>query len=338
MKTERIIFSEERNVFLDAYIQDVGGKFVFDARPAIVVIPGGAYAYCSVREAEPIAFEYLKAGYHVFVLNYTIKFKGSWPDPLNDYEQAMEYILENSEKWHVLKDKIAVVGFSAGGHLAASAATMANHKPAAAILGYPALRREVIDMCMDSLPSPIDHVDYHTAPCFLFGCRDDMLVPTENILDFEQALCKYGIQFESHVYSYGKHGFSSGEKWLNSEPLSERAHNWLYDSIGWLAELFGTFTINGFTEPQIKRSLNSNAEDHLSADCSMGYLFEHDTKELLKPIYEGLENAGKERNIPLEKMVSGFRVYTLRELMHELNLSEEQIEYFDSELKKIRNQ
>ncbi len=337
MIIEKIILNEERNVSLTAYLQEVGGKYVVDARPGIVVIPGGAYAYCSAREAEPIVFEFLKCGFQAFVLNYTVKSTGKWPDPLDDYEQAMELIIKNSDKWHVVTDKIAVVGFSAGGHLAACAATIAKHKPAAAILGYPALRREVLDMCMDDLPSPIELVDYDTVPCFLFGARDDLLVPTENIVDFEKSLCLYGIQFESHIYSYGKHGFSSAERWLNNRKMTVRLPGWLSDSIQWLNELFGEFNPKGFGEPAIQPRLNADNEEYLSADCSIQYLYKQDTGDILEPVYRGLEDAGKERNASLEKMILGVKEYTLRELMGEINLTEDDLRYFDEELRKVKN-
>lgn len=83
---------------------------------------------CSDREADPIAFPYLKAGYQAFILRYSVGKDSVWPNPMNDYEEAMELIREKSEEWHVLTDKIAVIGFSAGGILAGCAATM-SEKP-----------------------------------------------------------------------------------------------------------------------------------------------------------------------------------------------------------------
>lgn len=77
---------------------------------------------------------YLKAGYDAFILRYSVGENHKWPEPLEDYEDAMEYIANHAEEWNVLADKIAVVGFSAGGHLAGAAATIAKHKPAAVYL------------------------------------------------------------------------------------------------------------------------------------------------------------------------------------------------------------
>lgn len=165
MHLETIILNEERKVSLTAYVQDVGGEFGFHKRPAMLILPGGGYSMCSDREADPVAMLYLKAGYQTFILRYTVKEHGAWPNPLNDYEEAMELIQTRAEEWHVQKDKIAVVGFSAGGHLAACAATVAKHRPAAAVLVYPAILKEIVDACQPGMPYPAEHVSQETPPC-----------------------------------------------------------------------------------------------------------------------------------------------------------------------------
>ena len=164
MKAQEIILNESRNVTLTAYLQEVEGEFGFSKRPAMLVIPGGGYAMCSDREADPVAMAYLKAGYQAFVLRYTCTPKGKWPLPLMDYEQAMALIEENAEAWHIDTTKIAVVGFSAGGHLAACAATVAEHKPTAAVLVYPAILKDICDLCQPGMPYPHEHVTAETCP------------------------------------------------------------------------------------------------------------------------------------------------------------------------------
>ena len=86
MRCEHIDLHKERNVTLDAYLQDVGGEFRFvTERPAVIVIPGGGYRFCSDREADPVAMPYLKAGYDVFILRYSVDENAKWPTPLQDY-------------------------------------------------------------------------------------------------------------------------------------------------------------------------------------------------------------------------------------------------------------
>lgn len=167
MRLETIILNENRNVTLTAYIQEADGEFLFPKRPAILVLPGGGYAMCSDREADPVAMAYLKAGYQAFILRYSTGKYKTWPNPLEDYEQAMALIEERAEEWHLDSSRIAAVGFSAGGHLCACAATIAKHKPAAAILVYPAILKDICDMCQPGMPSRMSTLLEKPAPASL---------------------------------------------------------------------------------------------------------------------------------------------------------------------------
>ena len=252
MKTQIIDLCPERGVTLTALLQDVGGEYGFSKRPAMVVIPGGAYWFCSDREAEPVALAYAAAGYQTFVLRYTVGEDCVWPQPLEDFENAMQTILDHAELWHVATDKIAVVGFSAGGHLAACAATLAKHKPAAAVLVYPvifpvsSILPAVTAAGKPALPSVDQCVDRKTCPCFFAHGRDDDTVDIRHTLAMQNALALHGVPFESHIYSRGGHGFSIATPQILRGGVCERTKNWVADSIGWLSEQFGTLTCDGF--------------------------------------------------------------------------------------------
>ena len=297
MKAKEISLDESRNVTLTAYIQETDGEYGFSRRPAMLVIPGGGYAMCSDREADPVAMAYLKAGYQAFVLRYTCTPKGKWPLPLEDYEQAMARIEEHAEEWHLDKSKIAVVGFSAGGHLAACAATVAEHKPAAAVLVYPAILKDICDMCQPGMPYPHEHVTAQTCPCFLVAARDDRTVDISNTLRMELALAEKGVAFESHIYSYGGHGFSTGEDWINTNSVCPRLPRWVPDSIEWLGEVMGKLTRGGFTEPVSAGSMNSNFAPVLSADCTLSHLRKQseEAQTVLAPMYAAIEAIAKAR-------------------------------------------
>ena len=244
MKTEFITLNEERKVTLTAYLQEVGGAFGYiSKRPAILILPGGGYQYCSDREADPVAMPYLKAGYQVFILRYSVKEHSQWPKPLEDYEQAMELIRKNAENWKLYPDKVAVLGFSAGGHLAGCAATMAKEKPNAALLGYAVTKAEDVQMCEPQAPDVNKAVDASTCPCFVFATCNDQLVPIENSLKFLQALAEHSVTFESHIYAYGPHGFSTGDSSVQfrESEMCSRVPQWVEDSIGWLRDMFGDF-------------------------------------------------------------------------------------------------
>lgn len=242
METVKLVLNEERNVTLTGYIQSVGGEFGgMTKRPAIIVIPGGGYQYCSAREADPVAFPYLQAGYQAFVLIYSVKENAVWDNPLKDYDQAYETICEHADEWHIDTERIAIIGFSAGGHLAACAATMANHKPRAAILGYPVISS--FARWNSTVPDPSETVDDSTCPCFIFASRNDGTVPIQDSLNFLNALNAHGIPFETHIYSYANHGFSTCEPQLNNRDwCCNRTPNWIHDSIEWLRETVGDFT------------------------------------------------------------------------------------------------
>ena len=339
MVFEKIILNEERNVTFSAFVQPVGGEFAnIKERPAVLILPGGGYQVCSDREAEIVAFAYLAVGYQAFVLRYSVKDNAKWPNPLNDYEQAMDLIKQNAEKWHVSKDRIAVVGFSAGGHLAACAATIARNRPAAVILGYPAIKKDVVDMCRTDLPYPAEYVGDTTCPCFIFAARDDNTVHISNALVFAQALSDHDVSFEMHLYSFGGHGFSTAVPALGLGAHTARLGDWVKDSIGWLEEAWGKFTQNGFSKPLFSRAVNGNHENVFSVDCTVGYLKGH--YDLIK------DAAGKYIDQIDQVLLGNFNQYTrtylgslfkLGDLMMMLRISGEEISALDCKLRKIKN-
>lgn len=292
MKVEEIILNEERNVRLSAWIQQVGGEFApMDKRPAILVLPGGGYSMCSDREADPVAAAFLGAGYQAFILRYSTGEYKTWPNPLNDYELAMKMIRDRAGEWHVDPERVGVVGFSAGGHLAACAATVAQNRPNAAILGYAALTKTICDVCQPGMPYPVEHVDGKTPACFLFATRDDNVVDISNTIAFEQALADKGIAFEAHIYSYGMHGFSTGLPCVNNTSLSRRTRDWVGDSLEWLEEIWGAFTAKGFSEPVCSRLANGDMAERLSVGCTLAHLSRQlpEVQELLKDVYAAVD-------------------------------------------------
>ena len=340
MEKELLILNEARNVTLTAYLQEVNGEFGFDKRPAILILPGGGYAMCSDREADPVAMAYLKAGYQAFILRYSTGAHKAWPNPLKDYEQAMALIEANADKWHLDKTRIAAVGFSAGGHLCACAATIAQHKPAAAILVYPAILKDICDLCQPGMPQPNEHVAADTCPCFLVAARDDRTVDIKNSLMMQLALAEHGVAFESHTYSYGGHGFSTAEEWINTNRVSRRVPNWVPDSIGWLEELFGTLTSKGFVEPDIKISMNANYAPVLSVECTLGHIRKQSdvVQKILHPLFAGIKAVAEARGFAEEGLMAAVSGNTVRELMEMVQVPDEAILKIDKALHEITNQ
>ena len=343
MITEKIILNEERNVTLTTYLQPVGEEFAhIKARPAIIVIPGGGYDFCSDREAEPIALAYLREGYQAFVLRYSVQQNKIWPTPLNDYDEAMALVRSRAEEWHIIPDKIAVIGFSAGGHLAASAATMSVNRPNAAILIYAVLDEASAKEWNETAPDTVSAVDEKTCPCFVAASRTDTMVPAANAIAFCDALYRNDISFESHIYSYAPHGFSLADNTVRQSgwKITERAKDWVRDSIGWLKEVFGDFGDSGMTEPMYGHYALLEHGDTLSVDASIGQIV---STEGGKAFFEtmmaqaagaaGAGVTGGAGEIDLKQSV--LARFKMRDLLGFAGMSAETIAEIDAQLRNI---
>ena len=205
-------------------------------KPAIIILPGSGYWKCCPREGEPVAMKYLAKGYNAFVLMYSCD-PDVYPKALCEVSEAIKLVRQNADEWNIDPDKIAVCGFSAGGHLAATIGTLWNkesaikcdglNKPNALILGYPVitsgsefahkgsfehlLKERVNDKELMEFLSPEKQVSPDTPPTFLFHAYGDDCVPMENSMMFASALKKAGIQFELHIFPRGCHGFATAE-------------------------------------------------------------------------------------------------------------------------------
>lgn len=93
-------------------------------RPLVLVVPGGGYNHVSPREGDPVALQFAAAGYHTAVLTYSVGEGARDYRPLRQLSEALGLLRQHAEEWHILPDKIAVCGFSAGGHLALSGAVL----------------------------------------------------------------------------------------------------------------------------------------------------------------------------------------------------------------------
>ena len=331
MKSECIVLNEARHVTFTSYLQPVGGEMApLTKRPAVLILPGGGYHFCSDREADPVAFPYLKAGYHAFILRYSLNEQAEWPRPLEDYEQAMALIRAHAEDWHVAPDRIAVIGFSAGGHLAACAATMAEHRPNAAILGYPVIDGDCVHDYLPSAPDVPSAVDAHTCPCFVFATRTDNLVPASNTLHLLNALWANGIAFESHIYANGPHGLTTGDPSVNRQAFSSRYANWVADSIVWLEDVLGGFGDQGLSAPRFGSRVNGNGEKTLNLDCTIRHLLDHPQG---KEVLHELMGDRAEKGAP----VAALEVITLRDSLAYLGLDPEAVQALEKRLQAIEN-
>lgn len=247
MRIEKVSLKSNPEVELSAYILDQSQEMSnIKKRPSILILPGGGYYFTSDREAEPIAMSYLAEGYNAFVLKYSVGKEKNFELALQDAEEAMSTIRERAEQWSVDTTKIAVIGFSAGGHLAAALSTIGEKesRPNALLLGYPCILSSMDDVLAFPVPSLEEKVKADTPATFLFTTFEDELVPLENSLAFINALAKAGIPFESHIFQSGGHGLSLGKRLTSSglkSNVNEHFSKWFPLSVSWLQQLFGNF-------------------------------------------------------------------------------------------------
>ena len=200
-------------------------------RPALVICPGGGYHWRSPREKDAPALEFLSLGFQVFVLEYTC-----YPEDMSNYRPLRELadcvctLRENAGDWHIDPTKLAVLGFSAGGHLAASLGAFWNEpevglpqgcRPDALVLCYPVIStREFAhegsaenvsagDEAYRDRLNLLRRVTADFPPAFLWHGGADESVPPENSLYLALELKKHGVPFEFHLFGEGKHGIST---------------------------------------------------------------------------------------------------------------------------------
>lgn len=223
--------AQNANVTLTTYVTPAPNE----KRPAMLVIHGGGYCSdCSDREGEPIALAFLARGYQAFMLKYTLKPTDPYK-PLVDASRAMEHIRRNAERYSVDPKRVFVVGFSAGGHLAATLGTMwknqtlnqkagiapGSNRPTGTILCYPVIREDghagsfqnllgehADDPEWRQLFSADTQVDAESSPAFVIHTFPDATVPVNDSLSMAAALNAHGVMCELHVYPTGPHGMA----------------------------------------------------------------------------------------------------------------------------------
>ncbi|ONI44679.1 acetylesterase [Candidatus Epulonipiscioides gigas] len=232
----------KKEVIFTGYIIQNSEQYSKDRkRPALIICPGGGYAFTSDREATPVALEFLAKGFSCFVLRYSTN-PSRFPVSLLELATAVKMVRENAENWDIEVDKIAVCGFSAGGHLAASLGVFWNHpilspvrkseeqfKPNALILCYPVItagekshKSSFVNLLgrnrlaqKESL-SLEKHVTDKLPPTFLWHTYTDPGVPVENSLLFANAAVASKVPIEMHIYPKGGHGLSIANELVNT--------------------------------------------------------------------------------------------------------------------------
>lgn len=243
MRVEVIRPNDASGATLTAYLQEPSPELPNVAvRPGVLILPGGAYMMCSDREAEPVALAFLAEGYQAFVLRYSVGTESSFEKALEDAESALAYLHGHAAEMHLDAARIAAIGMSAGGHLAAALATMGKTRPAALLLCYPCILKSTEPILAFPIPSLEQRVTAQTPPTFLFATSADEGVPVQNSLAFATALANAGTPFEMHIFGEGCHGLSLAKPCTSAGQarfVDARAQQWFGLGIGWLETVLG---------------------------------------------------------------------------------------------------
>lgn len=260
------------DTYLETFLLNITEKFTIKERPLILVCPGGGYHYTSEREAEIVAMQFNAMGYHTAVLRYSC-LPAQFPTGVLELAKAVAYCRAHAEEWFIDPERIAVLGFSAGGHVAASLSIFWNTdwfagirkengvdlaaeeiRPDGLVLAYPVItseeyaHRESFDnllgeeRCRDPFwleKMSLEKQDVRDVPpAFIWHTSYDNAVPLENSLYFVIELIKARKPVEYHVFPGDVHGMSLADWRTRSEKrvMDTAAVQWIELVHTWLEE------------------------------------------------------------------------------------------------------
>lgn len=233
---------------------------------AVIICPGGGYwVLAAQHEGEDVAKKFVEMGVAAIVLKYRIP-SDVWMinreiGPLQDAQQAIKTVRDNAANWNINPDRIGIMGFSAGGHLASTAGTHftkvlisntenTSVRPDFMILIYPVIsfmpgvgHAGSSEQILGKVPAPEKIREYsnelqvtgRTPPCFLVHASDDDAVNVKNSIAFYDSLISKKVSAEMHIYQAGGHGFGMFMK-NNKELWMDRCKNWM-EFNGWLRQV-----------------------------------------------------------------------------------------------------
>lgn len=203
-------------------------------RPSVLVIPGGGYEMTSDREAEPIAMQFLAAGFNAFVLRYSVK-PSVFPVALLEAADAMTMIHEHAAEWHVDPDAVRPNGLMLA-YPVITSGPLAHRGSFDSLLG----ERRNDSQALESV-SIERHIDAKTPPVFAWHTVPDETVPYENTLMLIDACKKAGVSIEAHLFPQGGHGLSLGTAetaWQGVNGIEPSIQIWPQLAVSWMRRTF----------------------------------------------------------------------------------------------------
>lgn len=253
----------ETEISLTAYAREKTGAAPWGDRWGVLILPGGGYQITADSEAEPVALDFLHGGVQAFVLRYSVE-PDRWPQAFLEAAAALAFLRRNGAAYGIRPDRIAVCGFSAGGHLAGCLAnlwadpvigeklglTPEEVRPDAAILSYPVISAGEWGHgdCTqrltgwEKLPPELERLSLENSvtagnpPTFIWTTDTDRTVPPENTLLYAWALRRQGVPLELHYYGHGPHAMGTATAESGGDPdwQDRQAATWLPLCVRWL--------------------------------------------------------------------------------------------------------
>lgn len=221
MKKIEYELSSVSNGKLVGYIHDEDNE----KRPCIIVYPGGGYRFLTPHEGEPVAAAFFSKGYNAFVCYYPICDEAIYPAPQLAAFEAIKYVRDKADELGVIKNNLAVIGFSAGGHVASTTGVLYNDanilvkldakprdiRPDAMMLIYPCIGVDLEGYNEGRAVSNVlrsdEHVTRDTPPAFIVTSFGDKFVSCNQSLNMARALSDNNVPFELHCFEPGDHGY-----------------------------------------------------------------------------------------------------------------------------------
>lgn len=236
MDIKNITLDQAKGSSLDIYQSNTDVKL-----PGIVVIGGGSYKKLKERDTERVAITFATQAFQAYIVNYPVEEKKNYADAKAAIEQSFDYIVKHADDLQVDTTELGIIGFSAGGQLAADYGNEKDTKAKFVMLGYPVIKPTLDEKMGIKSLDVSKTVTPNTPPTFMWGSINDGLTPfLDHVHVYAEALAKNQVPFEVHEFGTGNHGIALANKWtaiVNRDRSDKHMANWFELGIEWFNEV-----------------------------------------------------------------------------------------------------
>ena len=211
------------------------------ALPAVVIVPGGSYQQIKERDSERVAITFATHAFQAFVVRYPVLEHRDYQAAKTAVAQAFDYIIDHAVELDVNPDQLGVIGFLAGGQLAAAYSNQPATKAKFAALGYPVIKPTIDDRMGVKTEDVSQKVTDQTPATFIWGSVNDDLTPyLDHVNAYTMMLAQHGVPFELHEFGTGNHGIALANKYtgiVNRDRVDRHMSRWFPLFLEWFAEV-----------------------------------------------------------------------------------------------------